>query len=84
MWSTMLMHTHNIFTGYVISRVQWIRGSILDSQLREPRFEAFESVGKFFHSILVQFTQLKLVIGSGELYEQHSWSNFREAEMVSD
>ena len=43
-------------------RAQWLRGRPPDSRLREPGFESCAAVLKswasFFHSTLLQFTQL--------------------------
>ena len=40
-------------------RVQWLRGRASDSRLREPGFESYAAVlktlGKFFHSTLLQY-----------------------------
>ena len=41
--------------------MQWLRGRALDSRLRGPGLESYAGVlnlGQFFHSTLLQFTQL--------------------------
>ena len=45
-----------------ICGAQWLRGRVADSRLQESGFEScaavFKTLGKFYHSTLLQYTQL--------------------------
>ena len=60
-WTGKKIILHNGLTE-ALNRTQWLRGRALDFRLREPGFESctavLKTLGTFFHSTLLQFTQL--------------------------